>query len=221
VIVTVGAVVSALTVKLTPLLLAPPTVTTTFPLVAPLGTVATMLVALQLVAVAFVPLKLTVLVPRVPPKLLPAIVTDVPTTPVPGLTLVMLGDAALLTVKFTPLLLTPPTVTTTFPLVAPLGTGATMLVALQLVAVAFVPLKLTVLVPCVPPKLLPAIVTDVPTTPAPGLTLVILGAVCAVPVPLTLKAATMAPHGSDPPNPAAAVTPPATGCMRSSVINFV
>jgi hypothetical protein len=180
-----------------------------------------MLVPLQLVAVAVIPLNFTVLEPCVTPKFVPVIAIGVPTRPDVGFTLVILGVAALLTVKFTPLLLTPPTVTTTFPLVAPLGTVATMLVPLQLVAVAFVPLKLTVLVPCVPPKLLPAIVTDVPTTPAPGLTLVILGAVCAVPVPLTLKAATMAPHGSDPPNPAAAVTPPAAGCMRSSVINFV
>jgi hypothetical protein len=51
------------------------------------------------------------------------------------------------TVKFIPLLATPPTVTTTLPDVAPVGTGATMLVALQLVGVAAVPLNVTVLVP--------------------------------------------------------------------------
>src|SRR5438105_15028743 len=45
------------------------------------------------------------------------------------------------TVLFTPLLATPPTVTTTLPVVAPLGTDATMLVALQLVVLAVVPLK--------------------------------------------------------------------------------
>ena len=39
-----------------------------------------------------------------------------------GLRLVMLG-AGTVTVKLTPLLATPPTVTTTFPVVAPLGTG--------------------------------------------------------------------------------------------------
>ncbi len=49
--------------------------------------------------------------------------------------------------KLTPLLATPPTVTTTFPVVAPFGTGATILVALQLVTVAAVPLKVTVLAP--------------------------------------------------------------------------
>jgi hypothetical protein len=51
------------------------------------------------------------------------------------------------TVKVIPLLLTPPTVTTTGPVVAPDGTGATIDVALQLVGVAAVPLKVTVLVP--------------------------------------------------------------------------
>jgi hypothetical protein len=55
------------------------------------------------------------------------------------------------TVKDTPLLATPPTVTTTLPDVAPVGTGAMMLVALQLEGALERPLKLTVLVPCVAP----------------------------------------------------------------------
>ncbi len=42
------------------------------------------------------------------------------------------------TVNVTPLLATPPTVTTTGPVVAPVGTGATMLVVLQLLGVAAV-----------------------------------------------------------------------------------
>jgi hypothetical protein len=73
------------------------------------------------------------------------------------------------------LLATPPTVTTTFPVVAPLGTGATIVVALQLVGVAAVPLNVTVLVPCVAPKFVPVIVTAVPTSPEVGDTLVMLG----------------------------------------------
>jgi len=72
------------------------------------------------------------------------------------------------TVKLTPLLATPPTVTTTFPVVAPAGTGATMLVALQLVGVAVVPLNFTVLVPCVAPKFAPMIVTELCTAPEVG-----------------------------------------------------
>ena len=173
-----------------------------------------MLVALQVVAVAAVPLNLTVLVPCVAPKFAPVIVTDAPTNPDVGFKLVMLGAGTVtvkaaavaghsanrhhhvpcrrsrwhrhydargtpsrrscrrpveldcagplrgakvrardrhrrtdqarcriqarnarrrrpVTVKATPLLATPPTVTTTFPVVAPVGTGATMLVALQ------------------------------------------------------------------------------------------
>jgi hypothetical protein len=78
------------------------------------------------------------------------------------------------TVKLTPLLATPPTVTTTFPVVAPAGTCATMLPALQLVAVAVTPLNFTVLVPCVAPKFAPLIVTDAPTKPDAGFRLVML-----------------------------------------------
>ena len=163
------------TVKLTPLLATPPTVTTTFPVVAPLGTGTTILVALQLVGVAAVPLNVTVLVPCVAPKFAPVIVTDAPTNPDVGFRPVTLGPG-LVTVKLTPLLATPPTVTTTFPVVAPLGTGTTMVVPLQLVGVAAVPLNVTVLVPCVPPKLAPVIVTDAPTNPDAGFRLAMLGA---------------------------------------------
>jgi len=85
------------------------------------------------------------------------------------------------TVKPMLLLATPPTVTTTFPVVAPTGTGATMLDALQLVGVATVPLNVTVLLPCVDPKLVPVTVTAVPTGPELGLTLVMLG---GAPAPL-------------------------------------
>jgi hypothetical protein len=173
------------TVKLTPLLATPPTVTTTLPVVAPAGTVATMLVALQLVGVAAAPLNFTVLVPCVAPKLAPVIVTLAPTNPEAGFTLVMLG-AGTVTVKLTPLLATPPTVTTTLPVVAPVGTAATMLVALQLVGGAEIPLNFTVLVPCVAPKLAPVTVTDAPASPELGFRLVMLGpgAVTVKPTPL-------------------------------------
>src|SRR5260370_1453402 len=151
-------------VKLAALLASPSTVTTTLPVVAPLGTGATMLVALQLVGAAAIPLNDTVLVPCVAPKFAPLIVTDAPTNPEAGFKLAMLG-AGTVTVKLPPLLATPPTVTTTLPVVAPVGTGTTTLVALQLVGTAATPLNFTVLVPCVAPKFAPAIVTGVPTTP--------------------------------------------------------
>jgi hypothetical protein len=114
------------------------------------------------------------LVPCVAPKFAPVIVTVVPISPDVGFKLAMLG-AGVVTVKLTPLLATPPTVTTTFPVVVPAGTGATMLVALQLVGVAVVPLNFTVLVPWVAPKFAPAIVTGVPTTPDVGFKLVMFG----------------------------------------------
>jgi hypothetical protein len=50
-----------------------------------------------------------------------------------------------------------------------------MLVALQLVAVAVVPLNFNVLAPCVAPKFAPVIVTDAPTSPDVGFKLVIPG----------------------------------------------
>src|SRR5580693_1075201 len=101
----------AVTVNATPLLATPLTVTTTLPLVVPVGTVATMLAALQLVGGAAFPLNVIVLVPCVAPKFAPAIVTEAPTTPEVGVRLVMLGGGV--TVKATPLLATPLTVTTT------------------------------------------------------------------------------------------------------------
>ena len=74
------------------------------------------------------------------------------------------------------LLVTPFTVIFALPVVAPLGTVAATAVALQLVAVASSPLKLTMLAPCVCPKLVPAIMTVVPTGPEAGDRLVIVGA---------------------------------------------
>lgn len=72
-------------------------------------------------------------------------VTDAPTAPEVGVRLVILGAAT--TIKLAPLLSTPLACTNTFPVVAPVGTFATMLLALQLVTVAEVPLNLTVLLP--------------------------------------------------------------------------
>jgi hypothetical protein len=134
-------------VKLTPLLTTPLIDTTTFPVVAPAGTGATIWVSLQLVVLAAKPLNKTrlTLVPTVGPKFVPLIVTTVPTGPDVGLMLVMFGGGV--TLKGRPLLATPPTVTTTFPVVAPTGTDTSMLVALQVFGAPSVPLKVTVLVP--------------------------------------------------------------------------
>jgi hypothetical protein len=86
------------------------------------------------------------------------------------------SEPAVMTVKTFALLATLPTVTTTFPVVAPFGTAATMRVALQLVVVATVPLNRTVLLPCIAPKFVPVIVIAVPTVQDIGDRLVIVGA---------------------------------------------
>ena len=203
------------TVKLTPLLLTPPTATTTLPVVAPTGTGTAILDALQLVGDAGVPLKVTVLVPWVAPKLAPVIVMLAPTNPDTGFRLVMVGAGTVI-VKLTPLLLAPPTDTTTLPVVAPAGTGAVILDALQLVGDAGVPLKETVLVPCVAPKLAPVIVTLVPTNPDTGFRLVMLGA-GAVTVKVTVLLAT-------PPTETATlpvVAPAGTGAVILDALQLV
>jgi len=167
------------TVNATPLLFTPLAKTTTLPVVAPVGTVTLIEVALQLVTVAVVPLNFTVPVPCVEPKFVPVTVTAAPTAPDVGDKLVRLGADT--TVNETPLLAVPLTVTTTLPVVAPVGTVATIDVALQLpMVVTAVPLNLTVLVPWVEPKFVPVIVTDAPTAPEVGERLVILGAATTV-----------------------------------------
>src|SRR5204863_3939 len=156
-------------------------VTTTLPVAAPAGTTATIEVALQLVIeVAAVPLNATVLDPCVAPKFVPVIVTDVPTAPELGTRDVI--DGGTVTVKVTPLL-GAFVVTTTLPVVAPAGTMTTIEVALQLVIeVAPVSLNATVLDPCVAPKFVPVIVTEVPTAPEVGASDVIDGGTVTVKV---------------------------------------
>lgn len=80
-------------------------------------------------------------------------------------------------VNATPLLASPPTVTTTSPVVAPVGTGAVMLELLQVLGVEVVPLNVTVLDPWLEPKFVPVIVTEVPTAPEVGASVLIVGAV--------------------------------------------
>jgi hypothetical protein len=189
---------AATTVNKTPLLAAPPTVTTTFPVVAPVGTAATIELALQLIGLAVTPLKATVPVPCVLPKFNPLMVTDAPTAPEVGDKLLMLGS----TVNDTPLLFTPLAWTVTMPLVAPVGTTATIEVAVQLLMLAEVPLNETV--PCVVVKLAPEIVTDEPTAPEAGDKLVIDGAgttvnatpLLAFPLTVTTTLPVLAPVGT-------------------------
>jgi hypothetical protein len=92
------------------------------------------------------------------------IVTEVPTIPAVGDRLAIVGN----TLKLAPLLDDPPTLTTTFPVVAPAGTGTMIDVSLQLEGVADTPLNSTALVPCVAPNPVPKIVTLLPIHPAAG-----------------------------------------------------
>jgi len=121
------------------------TVTTTGsgPAVEGVGEAATIAVSDQLPGVTVVPLKVMVLEPWEAPNVVPFTVIVVPSGPLAGDSPVIFG----VTVKVTPLLEVPPTVTTTDPVVAPAGTGATTLVSLQLAGVAVTPLNFTILVP--------------------------------------------------------------------------
>jgi hypothetical protein len=126
------------TVNGTPLLAMPPSVTTTLPVVAPLGTLTVIEPAAQLATlVTAVPLNLTVLVPCGEPKPDPEIVIEAPTGPEDAESPVMLGADT--PVKVGPLLATPLTVTTTGPVLAPLGTGTPIDPASQLHGVAELP----------------------------------------------------------------------------------
>src|SRR5579862_8008562 len=111
-------------------------------------------------------------------------VSAVPGLAVPGQIVHGHCPEPLQTVKITPLLATPPTVTTTFPVVAPEGTEVIRLVALQFVTEAGAWLNVTVLVPCADPKFVPVIVTAVPTGPEVVDKLDIAGAPCKVYVAL-------------------------------------
>jgi hypothetical protein len=144
-----------------------------------------MLLAAQLVGVAKAPLNATVLVLWDVPKFVPEMVTEVPTWLVAGFIPVMFG-AGVVTMKLAPLLGCPFTVTVTLPVEAPVGTEATILVAVQAFDAAGVPSKLTTLVPWVDPKLVPEIVMDVPNGPEVGEMPVIEGPEeLSAPVPLS------------------------------------
>ena len=110
---------------------------------------------------ADVPLNFTELEPCVAPKFVPVIVTGAPAAPLVGESDVMVAVGT--TVNVGPVAVAPPTVTLTVPVVAPAGTVVTMLEFDQVVGVAAVPLKLTVLAPCVAPKFVPLMVTVAPT----------------------------------------------------------
>ena len=80
-----------------------------------------------------------------------------------------------------------------FPVVAPLGTVATMLVADHDIGVTVTPLNATVLVPCVDPNFVPVIAIDVPTVPLVGDRELIVGVVSAFTVTVNDREALNSP----------------------------
>ena len=141
--------VQELTLKGTRLLDSVPAVTTTGPVVAADGTVATIFVLVQEVIPAVTPLNLTE--PTVVPNFVPLTVTDAPVGPLFGKRFEIPG----VTLNCFALLATPPTVTTTFPVLAVLGTRKLMRELPQDRGVIVVEPILMVLPPWVTPKLPP------------------------------------------------------------------
>lgn len=61
------------------------------------------------------------------------------------------------------------------PVAAPVGTGTTTLVVLQVVGTAETPPNVTVLELCAAPKFVPEMVTDEPTSPEAGIRITMVG----------------------------------------------
>jgi hypothetical protein len=142
------------------------------PVVAPVGTVTVRLVADATVGVAAsTPLNFTVLLAATGSKFVPVMVTVVPMGPEIGLKDVIVGATGpAVTIKSVKLVKTVhPTLTTIFPVVAPVGTVAVIFVPdTTLKVVAGVPLKLTLVAPV---RFAPVIVTIVPMGPLDGVKL--------------------------------------------------
>jgi len=162
----VGA--GTVTVKLALLVSVPPgVVTVILPVVAPVGTFVSIRVPWEFTVTgdALTPLNCTAVAPATKP--LPLIWTAVPTGPLFGENEEIVGGAAVgVTVKLVGLVAVPPVVLAVIgPVVAPVGTSVTICVAVFDVIVAITPLNFTQVAPV---RLVPLIVTEVPTGPLDG-----------------------------------------------------
>jgi len=145
-----------------------------FPVAAPTGTIAVMLVAVAAVVVAVTSLNLTTLSLRVVLKFVPVIVIVLPTAPLSGLNSVMEGEGS--TMKSEGLsIVIPFNITDIFPVVAPAGTVVVILVVVEVVTVVEVPLNFTWLLVGIVLKLVPLIITVAPWAAPVGLKSVITG----------------------------------------------
>jgi len=149
------------TVKLAALVAVPSSVVTMMgPVAAPAGTVVVTVPELLTVNVATLPPKKTALAPV---KFVPVIVTLVPTRPLAGVKEVMAGVTVKRVVVFKGPL--PGVVTVMGPVVAPAGTVVVIVPEELTVKVDATPLNETAVAPV---KLVPVIVTAVPTGPKIG-----------------------------------------------------
>ena len=153
-----NAVIVGATTKLVAVVAVPTALVTEMgPVVAPAETGTTIAVAVSLVVLATVPLNLTV----APARFVPVIVTEVPTVPLVGVKPAIAG----LTVKLEAVVTVPAAVVTEIgPVVAPTGTATVIVDAVSVAGFAVVPLNDTV----ADPRLVPVIVTTVPTGPLWG-----------------------------------------------------
>jgi hypothetical protein len=172
-------------VKLVVLVAVPPGVVTEMgPVVAPVGTVAVIWVLEFTVYVAETWLNLTAVAPV---KLVPAIATEVPIGPTVGVKDVIVGAGTGVTSKFVELVAVPSAfVTWIGPSVALLGTVAVMVVSLTTVNDPALRLSNSTSVTTGLLKLVPVIVTVVPTGPLVGVNEVMVGsAACAAVTPIS------------------------------------
>src|SRR5262245_25618941 len=166
----VGALGGCVTVNSPALVAVPPgVVTVILPVVAPVGTAVLICVPDTTVKVAAVPLNRTALAP---PKFVPVIVTAVPTWPLVGANDAIVGAGGV-TVKSVVLVALPTALLTVIgPVVAPAGTVASMRVLDTMLKVAAVPPNWTL---SALSKLVPVMVTGVPTGPLVGAKEAIVG----------------------------------------------
>ncbi len=162
-------------VKAGPDAVLPFVVTMTVPVVVPVRTITVRLVAVAAVTVAAVPLIVTLLLAGVVLKLVPVIVTVPPTGPLVGEIPVTVGAGGRVIENPGPGIVLPFVVTSTVPDVVPVRTTTVRLVAVAVITVAGVPLIVTLLLAAGVLKLVPVIVTVVPTGPLVGEIAVTLG----------------------------------------------
>jgi hypothetical protein len=133
------------------------------------GTGTVTVVSVDAVGVELVLLNFVWLFAGTSAKFVPVIVTEVPATPIVGENPVIVGGSGTVTVNDDALVAEPEgLVTAIVPLVAPVGTVTSMLVVVDAVIVAAVPLNVTAFCAGVALKPVPVIVTGVPTGPEPG-----------------------------------------------------